>query len=1014
MTDAKNARNWFVHRKSATSGKPSEPSSSNSEDSALKSERTERSLEIVQFALDLADKALDIAEVAPFVKPAAVLLRKIIDSYKEVKTSEETRDALALRISELTGDICAAVLRMQETNHSDHVGRLKQDLEKYVIIITHASHFVEAYGDQSKLTHFLSRNEEQAKMDKLNHDLDSFGTRFGSNRLMDLCIQRSMNAQMLTKVSDIVTEKKLEEWLQSPDTRQKHRDTEELRADGTGRWLLENDTFIDWEDNSGVLWIEGPSGTGKSVLSSTVIQHLFQQRTHFTAHAPTVAFFYFDFRYKETQSIENVLRRIVLQLSAESPHPHKTLDDQYQLSKGQKLPTYLELRGVFQKLIKECGRTYIVLDALDECDPGGFKKLIELVSLMKTWTETPLHLMITSQTRDIFSGSFTGISHITLKANAMQKEDIKCFVTSALRTNPDLQAWKPCRTLVVERITEKSNGMFRLAACLLMQLAECPYGEEEELKETLETLPTDLVKVYDRFMLAIPAQYLPYAKAALRWIMFYRLRSLTLAQLADAIAFEYHEPLAVQYTYKPSRWNANVIWLSKWLAGLVQVDRKPVVLAHSSVQDYLLSDHFKKEFKSDLSEHLSHEFISRSCISYVLHFSSNPLEVEAVDKYPMVKYTAQTWYHHLSKSDNKRSLVDLGLQLLQDGSNQYRTLCHLAGESMPPLHFCCRYGYPDCVPYLLESGAGVNEVAEQGSPLTLASLSGRADVILLLLENGADVNLVGGKYDSPLIAASLRGHINIVDLLLKNGAKINLGGQVHSSALAAAAYASNTDIMDFLLENGANIDLADGKYGSALAAVCGRGNVDDIRFLLKAGADLHVTGGEYGSALAAACCSGCAPLVPLLLKHGADINSTGGIYGTALGAAAYWGNLVMFQHLLKEGANVNLMGGEYGSALGAASYRGEAHIVQLLLKHGADVNMAGGKYGCALVTACANPRRKMWPLKTVKTLLERGADIKLQGSRALKEATDKGHEDIVALLLEHGVQLDESSLDTRS
>jgi hypothetical protein len=38
---------------------------------------------------------------------------------------------LATYIAYLTGDICATVLRMEETNHSDQIGRLKQDLEKY-------------------------------------------------------------------------------------------------------------------------------------------------------------------------------------------------------------------------------------------------------------------------------------------------------------------------------------------------------------------------------------------------------------------------------------------------------------------------------------------------------------------------------------------------------------------------------------------------------------------------------------------------------------------------------------------------------------------------------------------------------------------------------------------------------------------------------------------------------------------------------------------------------------------
>jgi hypothetical protein len=52
---------------------------------------------------------------------------------------------------------------------------------------------------------------------------------------------------------------KLEKWLESPpEMKRKQHDTEQLRKEGTGRWLLVGDNFIDWQDNPGSLWIEGP------------------------------------------------------------------------------------------------------------------------------------------------------------------------------------------------------------------------------------------------------------------------------------------------------------------------------------------------------------------------------------------------------------------------------------------------------------------------------------------------------------------------------------------------------------------------------------------------------------------------------------------------------------------------------------------------------------------------------------------------------------------------------------
>ncbi|KAJ6476820.1 hypothetical protein C8R45DRAFT_365498 [Mycena sanguinolenta] len=259
MKDPKHALDWF-RRKKASAKEPLATSASSTDDTPTKSgNKSDWVIDGFTFALDLAEQALDIAEVAPFIGPAAALMHKIIDSYKEWKDADEKRDLLAKRVIDITGDICATVLRMQEMNQSDQIGRLKRDLETYAVLINTASQFIKDYDDQGTLTHFAGRNQMRDKLDKLQNDLDLFGARFGNNRLMDLCVQESTNTQTLEKVYDAVTKKKLEEWLQCPpDMRQKQHDTEKLRTEGTGQWFLEDKRFIEWEDNPGVLWVEGP------------------------------------------------------------------------------------------------------------------------------------------------------------------------------------------------------------------------------------------------------------------------------------------------------------------------------------------------------------------------------------------------------------------------------------------------------------------------------------------------------------------------------------------------------------------------------------------------------------------------------------------------------------------------------------------------------------------------------------------------------------------------------------
>ncbi|KAF8193116.1 ankyrin repeat-containing domain protein [Mycena galopus ATCC 62051] len=806
---------------------------------------------------------------------------------------------------------------------------------------------------------------------------------------------------------------KLEKWLGSPpDMKQKQHDTAQLHKQGTGKWFLESEKFVEWEQNAGSLWVEGPSGAGKSVLSSMVVEKLFADREKMTADHHAIAFFYFDFRNKATQSVEIALCRILLQLAAQCPHPYKTLDEHCKLSNGQKLPRYEDLQCLLYKLLPELGQTYIVLDALDECDSTNFTRLMALVSMLRAWTKTSLHLLITSQPRDVFTKGFNDISQIGLNFNVTQ-EDIQSFVASELQTNSELAAWQPYASQITDRITSKSRGMFRLAACLLVELSKYIYPEDEDLDNALDQLPNDLFGIYDRFILQVPQQHFCYAEATLQWIMFNNANqwdeseSIGLVRLADAIAFDFANP--VQYTYKMNRGKTNISAIPKWLAGLIQVRGESVALAHASVQDYLLSGHFKEKFKCDLTENLSHAFISQTCISYLTYFGDHPLEYKTVDNHPLANYAAKYWYDHLSYSNDKQSLLALALQLLND-------------DILPPLYICCQQGYWECVPHLLANGAVINIEGEDGNPLSLAAARGPFEIVQLLLEKGADINAIGGKYGSALGVASWQVKLEIVQLLLEKGAEINLAGGECGSALGAASCGGKLEIVQLLLEKGADINLAGGEWGSALGAASYVGELEIVQLLLEKGADINLTGGKWGSALGAASYEGELKIVQLLLEKGADINLAGGVWGSALGAASYEGELEIVQLLLEKGADINLAdeletvqlllekgadinlaAGKWGSALGAASYEGELEIVQLLLEKGADINLARGKCGSALGAASYGGE-----LETVKLLLEKGAEINLAAGKwgsALGAASYRGKLEIVQLLLKKGADI---------
>ncbi|KAJ7628731.1 ankyrin repeat-containing domain protein [Roridomyces roridus] len=810
----------------------------------------------------------------------------------------------------------------------------------------------------------------------------------------------------------------------------KQSEIQKLRKEGTGRWFLESDRFIEWQDNPGSLWLRGPSGAGKSVLSSTVISKIVADKVLFQdSHPPGVAFFYFERANPHGRSVESALRRMVLQLSAQAPQPFRTLESKYKSSNGQTVPTYQELVLILQQLFREIGRTYIILDALDECNPSDFDQLLEFISTLRKWTDTPLHLMLTSQPRQALVENIVDMPLVQLEADVVQA-DIAFFLTSELGTKSNLKIWRPQTDHIVERIAEKSQGMFRLAACLLIELSRCQW--EDELDETLDNLPEDLFGIYDRFLQAIRPKDMVYVEAILRWLLF-SARGISLDELADAAAFDFSN--STRYNYKPSRRGGNERAILNWLDGLIVVNNfsrvQRVKLAHASVHDFLLSQHFVNKFNGDLTDKLSHSFIAKSCLDYLLYLGDH-LEVfklrgdALLGQHPLADYAPRFWCYHLLRSKDRTELYSTSMQLLDRESAAHKALAQLLPKMASPLALCCQEGYlegvrgllekdPSCIqdPHALRvsSRAGHTEIVrlllklrfsdvktdgELGAALDGACHNGNADIVQLLLQSGVD--LKHGKYvRNALKLAAAGGHTDILRLLLRNGAGFeprNMNG-----ALVTAIQTANMEIVHLLLENGADVEE---EQGSPLVAASEWGRVDIVRLLLgKYNLQNHL-----GAALEGAALYGHPETVPALLEHVKPENKR--VLDTPLVAAASAAQPEIIHILLDAGADINFRTQTWGTALEVSSQYGYLEIVRLLLQRGADASLHGPEDSeTALQLASGEGHTEI-----VRLLLEGGAGRSTQDTHdALIAAASGGRAGVLALLIEKGVNLEEDIAD---
>ncbi|KAJ7631728.1 hypothetical protein DFH06DRAFT_1056335, partial [Mycena polygramma] len=543
-----------------------------------------------------------------------------------------------------------------------------------------------------------------------------------------------------------------------------------LHHKATGRWFLDGGQFAKWKCEPGTLWITGKCGTGKTVLSSVVIEELFDAKQR---AGTAVAFFYFDFRDNKKQLVETMLRAIILQLSAQSLNRYDALHHQYQVSSGQTLPTYQRLLEVLDELLLGFEATYIVLDALDECREDDL--LLQLISRLRQRTTTSLHILFTSQPREFYANAFSDVTHVALEVESTA-HDITLFVLHELRTKRCLAHVAQRAEEIASKVVKKSNGMFRLAACLLHELSRIKINPDLDM--ILASLPDDLFGVYSRFLKPIGRTDFVYVARVLRWLV-YALRPLSLLELEDALAFTYSDPVHV---YDPNKRGGCAAAACKLLEGLVSVSpgrRKSseiVTLAHASVADYLVSDDFTREHEYDFTPGPSDTFLAQTCIGHLLHVVDCFTDtVSLLSNCPLAEYAAQYWGFHLLCCDSRPLLLSSVMRLLES-------------RFEPPLILCAGLGFTEGVQFLLENsaiqGVDADSTSREGhhpgvelqklrihqrrtalEALRLACAEGQTAVVQLLLDHGVTDPGIGRA----LRNAFERGHEETVCLLLENG-----------------------------------------------------------------------------------------------------------------------------------------------------------------------------------------------------------------------------------------------------
>ncbi|KAE8151347.1 hypothetical protein BDV25DRAFT_171564 [Aspergillus avenaceus] len=617
--------------------------------------------------------------------------------------------------------------------------------------------------------------------------------------------------------------KKILKWLTPVHHGSQQSDHFRSHQPGTGRWLLDSNEYRIWINiNRQNTFCSGIPGGGKTILTSVVVEDLYNMVQN--GEDVAIAYVYFNYRQKEQQTPEHILKSLLKQLVQPKDFPIALRELHTRHCERKTQPTLEEVSKVLESVVPMYSKVFLVLDALDECSQDARK--VFLRELFSIQSNSNVKIFATSRLDDEIKSLFSGAICLTIQAS---DHDIQTYLNQQMSLhNPNIFDGH-IRSMVIDEITKRAEGMFLLAVLHITTLIGLP--TKGDVKNALQSLATgieELDETYRLAMMRIADQgegYRILGKKILGWVVHAK-RPLCTEELLHALAIRPDMP-GLDKGFVPE-----LDTVMSVCAGLVTADKESNIirLVHYTTQEYFKRTH-STWFPNAEAD------IAIACATY-LSFNifqtgvcQTPDELQQRRKdFHLYDYAANHWARHSHKYSTQTHPAILKLLKCESklaACSQAMTSFFLERrygdevniETKGP-HGAAHYGLEGSMAVLLDAAYETDcKDAHGHTPLHFAAECGNVAMVTWLLERDADPNNKSKFGDTPLLSAD--DYDAVVKLLLDKGADPNCGANTNATLLTCGSTplhlaASNgfTDVVKLLLGKGADPNFRRFKTGT--------------------------------------------------------------------------------------------------------------------------------------------------------------------------------------------------------